>query len=198
MALDLCSLSDLRGADGSDAVGFLDGMGYVTKYDTLLSSLITAVGKRFENYCNRLFEYGASLTEYYSGSANETFIVVKRPPIASVASLYDDTDRVFGSDTLIDADDYVVGDQTVELKYSKFLKGILNIKVTYAGGYETATIPGDLKLAAMMQVAFIFKRRADLGLTGISGEGGSISVQYPMKLLPEVEAILQAYKIWKI
>lgn len=196
--MDLCTIEDLRGVEGQEDMGFVDSLKGSTKYDTLFATLITAVSKRFESFCNRTFEQSSSIVEYYSGSGTNRVIYVKRPPIASVASLYDDTDRVFGSGTMIDADDYVADDYTVTLKNSTFMKGILNIKITYAGGYSTDTLPADLKLAAMMQVAFVFKRRADLGLVGISGEGGSISMQSPMKLLPEVEATLQTYKLWKL
>lgn len=196
--MDLCTIEDLRGVEGQETMGFVDSLKGSTKYDTLFATLITAVSRRFESFCNRTFEYNSAITEYYSGNGERGYIYVKRPPIATVTSIHDDVDRDFDSTTLVDADYYVVFDDRVEMKYSAFTKGLKNIKIIYSGGYSTATLPADIRLAAMMQVAFVFKRRADLGLVGISGEGGSISVQSPMKLLPEVEATLQPYKLWTL
>jgi len=198
MSLKLCSINDIRGSEGGEAEGFLEGMKGVTKYETLLNTIIDAVSKRFENYCCREFEYQQNIEEYHSGTGENTFIIVQRPPISKVTSLHDDYNRVFGDDTLFDVDNYVAGEQTVDLKNFRFRKGIKNIKVVYDGGYTDATIPHDLRLAAIMQTVFIFQRRNDLGLTSLSGEGGSISVQFPMKLLPEVGEILQNYKIWRL
>ena len=201
MPLELCTVDDLKGS--SALQGFLEGMAGAEKYADILLTIIKGVSKRFESpdACNRTFEnYTVNqTTEYFDGDKEKSFIIVKNPPITSVTSLHDDLDRVYGSAALIDADDYVAYDSgRVELDGGSFSTGLKNIKIIYKGGYTEATIPDDLKLACMLQSAFIFKRRKEIGLNAISGVGGSLNISTPMKLLPEVKAILRAYKIWRI
>jgi hypothetical protein len=47
----------------------------------------------------------------------------------------------------------------------------------------------------MLQGKFVFDRRDELGLTGRSLEGGSVSLMSALKLLPEVREILDDYKV---
>jgi hypothetical protein len=49
-------------------------------------------------------------------------------------------------------------------------------------------------MAVIMQTAFIFRRRKDIGLSSISLPDGSISVVAPTELLPEVKAVLKEYR----
>lgn len=193
-ALDLCELNEIK--------QYLEGMTNVDKYDFILSSIISWVSKRFETYCNRVWDNNeaADITEYFSGEDKTTFVVVRRIPIASVTSLYDDTERLYAAASLIAAADYTfIAEQgIVQLDGSNFSKGINNIKVVYKGGYTVATIPGDLKLACVMQTAFTFKRRDQIGLSSLSGQGGSVSVYQPMELLPEVRAILNGYRFYSL
>ena len=135
--MDLCTIEDLRGVEGQETMGFVDSLKGSTKYDTLFATLIAAVSRRFESFCNRTFEYNSAIVEYYSGNGERGYVYVKRPPIASVASIYDDVDRDFDSSSLVDADYYVVFDDRVEMKYSAFTKGLKNIKIIYSGGYST-------------------------------------------------------------
>lgn len=73
------------------------------------------------------------------------------------------------------------------------------VKITYTGGYAADSdgilqVPDDLKRACLMQVAFDFRRRRDLGVSAISMPDGSLSVQNPTSLLPEVVRILKLYR----
>lgn len=78
-----------------------------------------------------------------------------------------------------------------------------SIQVIYKGGYCSAgqtpgtgefALPADLREAAIEQASFFFKRRDDLGLAGVSFEGGSISKFSAMDLLPMVKKVLDNYK----
>lgn len=74
------------------------------------------------------------------------------------------------------------------------------VKIVYTGGYSVDTstnivnVPDDMKRACLMQVAFDFRRRKDVGVTSISMPDGSISIQSPSTLLPEVTRILKMYR----
>jgi len=54
--------------------------------------------------------------------------------------------------------------------------------------------PDDARLAALMQMAFAFRRRKDIGISSISMPDGSFSKLVPMKLLAEVVDILRPYR----
>jgi len=78
-----------------------------------------------------------------------------------------------------------------------------SIRLIHKGGYCSAgqtpgegefAMPADLREAAIEQSSFIFKRKDDLGLSGIGFEGGSISKFSPMDLLPMVKKILDSYR----
>jgi hypothetical protein len=193
MALALCTSAELK--------LYLDGMETPSKYDTLIDNIINSTSSRFEKFCDREFEDSESdVTEYHDGDGSIDFIVVRRPPITSITSLHDDPDRGYNADDLIASTDYTYYSTSgiVKLDGVTFLEGIKNIKIVYQGGYTTSTIPDDLNMACIMQSAFIFKMREKIGLTSISGEGGSVSVYQPMKLLPEVNDVLSTYKIHRI
>jgi hypothetical protein len=80
------------------------------------------------------------------------------------------------------------------------MPGLQSTKFSYTGGYLTADGTSahlrfpDLLLLCLIQSAFIYQRRAEIGLTGRSLEGGSVSLMAPIKLLPEVEDGLRAFR----
>ena len=78
-----------------------------------------------------------------------------------------------------------------------------SVQVIYKGGYCSAgqapgageyAMPADLREAAIEQATFIFKRKDDIGLAGVSAEGGSISKFSSMDLLPMVKNVLNDYR----
>lgn len=126
--------------------------GEVVEHDDELERLIIAVQEWLEQECERTFEQ-ATVTEYYHGNDWTGTLMVARPPIDSVTSLWDDPLRVYGSATLIDPSKYVIADADagiIKLDGITFQKGLRNIKLTYVGGY--AAIPADLEQAAIEMV----------------------------------------------
>jgi hypothetical protein len=51
-----------------------------------------------------------------------------------------------------------------------------------------------MKLAVIMQVAFAFRKRREIGVSSISLPDGSMSMNVPLKLLSEVRDILKDYR----
>lgn len=133
------------------------------EHDDELERLISGVQAFLEQECQRSFEK-ATVTEYYNGGSVwsewgtsapswRCKLMVDRPPIVSVTSIWDDPLRVYGSDTLIAASKYVVDDADaglIVLDGMRFQGGLKNVKVTYVGGFET--IPFDLEQAAIEMV----------------------------------------------
>lgn len=131
-------------------------------HDDELTRLIPAVQAFLEQECARAFEQ-ATVTEYYHGAGSGRYddgqqtmpswrnrLIVARPPLVSITSLYDDPLRVYGASTALAAGNYVIADANaglIVLDGLTFSRGLRNIKITYVGGY--ATIPADLEQAAI-------------------------------------------------
>lgn len=137
------------------------------EHDAELARIIPGVQAFLEQECSRIFEQG-TVTEYHSGSyywsdrhwwfdsscrKGKFRLMVKRPPVASITSIYDDPYRQYGGTTLVDSAYYVIADEDaglIQLDGLTFQPGLRNIKITYVGGF--ATIPFDLEQAAIEMV----------------------------------------------
>ena len=135
--------------------------------DNLIDFLIPKVENFVLNYCGRTsFEY-AEYIEYFDAGGN-SFLVKNNPIDSSKAiSLYVDPDREFGSDTLIDEEDYGIDHEAgiIRLDY-KTEYTFQAVKIKYWGGYLQAKIPEGLKLGTVKLVALAIK----------DGEGGELGV----------------------
>lgn len=125
-----------------------------TNSDALLNNLISRISEEIENFCDRKFiDPGTNYTEFFHGYEWKMHIQVKNYPIINVVSLYDDPNRNYDSNTLIDTADYIIESENgiIRLDGLKFSEGYNNIKVIYRGGYTT--VPRDLEDAAIIKVA---------------------------------------------
>lgn len=170
-----------------------------TDKDTLIGTLLTQVEARIAKFCNREFEDGSSeRTEYFDGDGEGSIIWPTYLPLVSVTSLHDDTDRSYGSGTLIDSDDYVVYDNRVQLDGSVFSKGLKNIRLVYVGGYVTAeegnNVPEDLKLYVYQALSWNLQRAGKEGLLSLSNANQNISTQFVVELPKEVRNGLMPYR----
>ncbi len=149
----------------------------------------------------------AQVTEYYSGNASE-FLVLRRKPVTSVVSVYEDADGRYGeSDApfpaetlLVEGTDYSVktdgGTQTgILVRHGRFWPyshrrpvGRLawelspefgSVKCEYVAGY-TATQMGDIAEAVLSEAASLYQSRHGLGLPqSESLDGRSLSFSGP-------------------
>ena len=147
--------------DKSDVKNFLGIPSAASADDTLITTIIAQIEAEIKTYCKRKYFQATSLTEYYDGDGTD-ILLLKEYPIVSVTSLYDDTDRVYGSDTKIGSADIIIyGDEGyIRLDGLSFTKGEKNIKITYKAGYGTGTgetaMPEDLKLALVMLASAVY------------------------------------------
>ena len=162
-----------------------------TGQDVLLQDLTKRLSAWVEQYCDRKFAK-ATYTEQRDGDGTD-ILVVTHWPIISVASLYDDPDRLFGAATLIAPSDYVIykDEGRIQLDGLTFARGLQNVKVTYDAGY--AEIPPDLQQAVCELIADRFRNKEHQGLRSLSI--GAYSVAFTEAELPEeVRSILDSYR----
>jgi len=165
-------------------------------------STIADVSARLARYTGRQDWGGQSeRTEYHNGDS--AFILTGYWPIVSVASIYDDTEHDFAAASLVAADEYFLmqskaGESNGVIAVDYMLTaGVQNVKVTYTGGYASASvIPADLRRAAMMQIAYETQRQTPGRFVALPGSYNSSNTDgfEGTGLLGEVMLLADRYK----
>lgn len=179
-----------------------------TEYDDLIDQIIAGFSARADSYTRRtLTATESAVTEYHTGHCH--LLHLQNYPIISITSVKESWTSDYVSDVteLTEDADFrqASGGKNGILQrlYGVWPCAFESIQVVYRGGYaepdaelgdgETA-LPEDLREAAIVQCTFAFKRRDDLGLSGVSFDGGSFNKFESYKLLPEVQAVLDSYR----
>lgn len=168
-------------------------------HDNEIEALINACYLMLEAYIHHPLK-AADYTEYYDGDSTNS-LVLRKYPINSVASIYDDVTREWAADTLIESTDYVIDNEeqigSVRLFQNTiiFSSGVKNIKITYNAGYTT--IPNDAARACIMLVSYYFNRQGSEGMTAQSIGGKSES--YTDEALPlYIRQMVNKYKEFSV
>lgn len=122
---------------------------------------------------------------------------VSRWPIDSIVSLKEDLNGDFASADAIESTDYGLGPEgIIRMRWRPFLSGTACLQVKTVGGLarDTGAVPADLRNAAARQVAYWWQRRTDLGISGVSQQGASVSLYATGDLLPDVEQVVKRYR----
>lgn len=183
MSIKLISLDDLK--------IFLEGD--TANFNDQLNQLIPLVSSQIETYLNRSLKEEAR-TEYFSGGRRYYYLAaypINTSP--AVVVLEDNVTQSVDSDYFIFEDDGLI-----EFQYQTSDWRPKIIKITWTGGYaETGrvlAVPNDIKQACILQCAYVFKRRRDLGNSGASSPNGNISYTAAIELLPNVKHILSLHR----
>jgi len=196
----LCTLADVK-----DRLGINN-----TDYDALIHSIIAGIEGTFNAFCNReLILNTTDVTEYYTAERGVRRLCLRRYPVVSITSIKESYDYDFDTATaLVENTDYRVvnsGKNGILLRvYSDWATVDEDgIQIVYRGGYCSAgqtpaagqfALPAEIREAAIIQSSFLYKRKDDLGLSGTSFDGGSISKFAPIELLPIVRDTLKKYR----
>lgn len=165
-------------------------LGASTTEEDEIDRLINAASWFANEYCHRNLK-----SRTYSGTDEECFydgddtstLILRHPPVTSISALYIDTDREYGSDTLIDSDDYSVNQRSgiLTLDGDVFTSGAKSIKVEYTGGYST--IPWNLVQAIKELVQYWYGRqsskRVGIRSVGTQAESTSYETDVPKAVL---------------
>jgi len=190
--LELCTLNDVLQYPGMQSVKDDD--------KDWIERLVRGFSKRAETFTNRQFYKEARTTLYSPGIASDVLQLAAFGGSGTVTTVHEDRERVFGADTLLESTGYYFDVPTGQLTrdYGTWMVGRSVVQVVYTAGLGTEIddVPEDLRMAAIMQCAFWYQRRNELGLTQRTLSGGAISLSQPSKLLPEVEDVLYSYKLY--
>lgn len=165
-------------------------LGAATAEESEVDRLINAASYFANDFCHRNLKSRA-----YSGTDEECFydgdnthtLLLRHPPVTAIASLYIDTERAYGSDSLVASSDYSVNRNTgiVTLDADIFAAGPRSVKIAYTGGYTT--IPWDLVQAVKELVQFYYGRqnakRVGVRSVGTQGESTSYESDVPKAVL---------------
>lgn len=137
----------------ADPAGVLTAVNYVkqninvesgfTDDDDLITDIAQAVYEAMEARCARLF-LKAERTEYYDGRGSNKLLLKCRPVDTDAAfSIWDDIDRAWSSDDLLDSDDYEIQADAGIVVTDGFPfangNGQRNVKVTYTAGWAVTS-----------------------------------------------------------
>ena len=190
-----CTLADVKTRLGQTA----------TDFDDIINSIITGIDGAFENYVKRpLLMTDDDVIENFGADQSWRRLLMNRYPIISITSIKEADNYDFDNATaLVENTDYRVVNQGLKgiiLRIdTDWLAGEDIIEVKYRGGYcgadEAASegeyvLPADLREAAIVQVCFMFKRKDDIGLSGISEQQSSITKFTDVDFLPMVKQTL--------
>ena len=142
-------------------------------HDEELSRLIPVVQAFIEAYCERTFEVATGLIDYLTTAPEQRMILLRRPPVVSITSIYDDPLRAYGASTLVAATDYVLTNAEAGIvEFTRDLSssdsGLNNLKVTYSGGYAATSQTLTLMEQAAIELIWLARDKGDQALIGLS------------------------------
>lgn len=174
MTIELVSYSDLK-----NLLALEDAA--ITDYPAL-NVLRDSVTSAFEVYTGRLFESKARTETIYIGGHGTQMLKLDATPISSVGSLTVTISET--TETYTDHDDYEITAYGLKLLSSV---SDCTIAITYTGGISD--VPDSLERAALLQTAYEFQAKDQIGADSVSTEGGTIS-RPALGLLKEVRRLL--------
>lgn len=161
-----------------------------TTKDSWVEMLINSASDLIERHCSRSFK-SASYTHYFDGHGTNE-IVLSQYPVSNVTSVKVDSLRVFGSDTALASTSFQAMEGGIlRLHDTRFPEGSQVVKVEYTAGYTT--VPGDLQIACLFLVEWVFRTQNDRRLGRTSVSKGQEAVTNIPGIPRDVEMILEPF-----
>ena len=164
--------------------------------DALIERLIVSASSRIENFCSRGLEQ-RTLTQQLSGRGTNR-LVLDQYPITAVASLKVDgvvIPAATGSAPYTVAG-YLFDERFIYSVMGRIPVGMMNVEVTWTGGYTTNNMPAEVVEACTELVALHLQERTRTGHVSKSLAGEVVSFtqkempdQIRVQLLPFINVI---------
>lgn len=155
--------------------------------------LINAASERANMISGRKLASRAA-TVKLDGTGGDVLLLPEYP-VTAIAEVKLDTARAFGTDTVLDADDYVLYEDGRLYFPSGLPSARQCVQITYTAGY--VTVPPDLQLAVVECVAYGWKRfrsRA-IGTSSITADG--VTTQYEIDIPMPARRVFESYRrVW--
>lgn len=184
MSIKLISADDLKIFLESDEGDFNDF------YD----QLIPQVSSQIETFLNRELKEEAR-TKYFSGGRKYYYVPAFPINLSPAPIVVEDN-----TTQTVDSDYYIFENEgLISFQYETVNWRPKAVKITWTGGYAedvdgVLAVPDDIKAACLQQCAYVFKRRKDLGNSGVSTPNGNISYVKALQLLPNVVDMLKPHR----
>lgn len=128
------SLTDLNRLEDNLAIS----SAFPTADKDILKHLINSSSAYISRICKRTFKYATIAGELHDGRGVE-LLTTDKFPIISIASIYDDPNRDYGSNSLIDSNDYEI--YHAKAGIIRYLEGSFsnsksNVKISYVSGFS--------------------------------------------------------------
>lgn len=157
--------------------------------------MINAASKSANRISGRILA-ATDYTKYLDGNGKE-FLLLPEYPVNSVTELNVDTARDFGSSTEVASDEYLLYEDTGEVRLlgATFPCYPQAVKVVFNAGY--ATLPDDLEMAVIEVVAYNLKRIGGhgniIGVKEISADG-SVNTSYELTIPVNAQGVFESYR----
>ena len=174
--------------------------------DDAINQVNNWVSTTIEGYLDRHLVTRGTLTEYFTLENITSELLPRQWPLLTVTSIHEDTNRSYGSTTLLTVnDDYIVhlNEGRITRVYSSgsgrrsWIRGYRAIKLIYTAGYATtADVPEDVKFHTLKFAALVWRevQRKDQGTSSVSDDLGSVTRLFPAGLTPGIRRGLFAEK----
>jgi len=186
----LVTLADVRAMVGKETSDTAD--------DPILEMLIDGVSARFNSHVGRRLLELTETTAYLDGNGKQT-LRLPRYPNVTIAGLEE------GGVPLTEGEDQdyrIYSDSGLLVRlWGVWPRGRKNIKLSsYVAGYKLASVPKDLKFAALTQIAADYQeyRTKSWGEISRSFADGSITRRETGAFLEQVRAVLDRYRAIRV
>lgn len=188
--MDLLTKEDLKARIGIDD----------STDNAVIDEIIAIVSAKVEKYLGRS-ALTTTYTEYFNVGVGSACFPLKAFPVTSITTVHNDIDWSFAATTLVDATNYTV-DTSSGLLYVEpdcLICGFRALKVVYVGGMADTTSSfktsyPDVYDAALLQVAYQYQTRKQIGAQSINSITGGVTWVGDVEFLSSVKATLDRHK----
>lgn len=172
---------------------------HVAEYDELLNIMSVAVLDLFDQKTGRTWA-SSSYEEKHNADGYTKRFQLDNYPVTEVTAVYDDPDRDFTSDTLLDTNDYTY-DPDAGILYTEYplTKSFRGVRIDYTAGYTDSNFPSSFKRILVRQAAHWYNQATNQKWDLLSqvnpGAGGTLNYGgLEDNLLPEFYILIQQHR----